>query len=74
MCVKVAHARQLKYECLTGFRHTDWSARGRPTQTEADQLLSPHDQAEMAALRKRMAKLENVEQSLLANLAVLAYL
>jgi len=43
-------------------------------QTEADQLLSPHDQAEMAALRKRMAKLENVEQSLLANLAVLAYL
>jgi len=28
----------------------------------------------MAALRKRMAKLETAEQSLLANLAVLAYL
>jgi hypothetical protein len=43
-------------------------------QTDSDQLLSPHDQAELAGVRKRLFRLETALQRQLDNVTTLALL
>ena len=61
-------------DCGFFFGGWGWGAARAAAQTESDQLLSSHDQTEIARLRRVLARLQLAEQRLLESAVTFAYM